>query len=422
VLGETTPNEILDIEEVAEVPFVAMSAIPKPHEFCGTSIFERVRQIQDMKTAVMRSTLDSYYQNVNKIKVVQEGQVNLDDLLVNRPGGIIRAKGHNAVTEIGGTPLGPEGMALLQWADEQKRSRVGVSTDMAGQNQLVNNESAHAVERMMSAQEMLGNLIVRSIAETGIRPAYRMIRDLLVRFQNATTPFKFRGNWVNVNPADWGDRSRMMVTVGTGAGEDQQRMASLQQIYQIQREMQQSDPMQSMVAPGHLFATLNDFIGLSGLSEASKYFADPNSPEGQQFAQQKAQEGQQAQQKEMEMQQVQLQMQQTSVQAQAQVAQAEMAKAQAQAQNNQLKAQIDSMKAAHTQEIDQIKAALQAVKDEKKQAFDYDKLRTDAALRLTELEVQAKRDLSQQNADNKAEKVSEDRPTKGGKEGPGSES
>ena len=184
-------------------------------------------------------------------------------------------------------------MALLQWADEQKRSRVGVSTDMAGQNQLVNNESAHAVERMMSAQEMLGNLIVRSIAETGIRPAYRMIRDLLVRFQNATTPFKFRGNWVNVNPADWGDRSRMMVTVGTGAGEDQQRMASLQQIYQIQREMQQSDPMQAMVSPAHLFATLNDFIGLSGLSEASKYFADPSSPEGQQFAQQKAQEGQQ---------------------------------------------------------------------------------------------------------------------------------
>ena len=80
------------------------------------------------------------------------------------------------------------------------------------------------------------------------------------------------------------------------------------------------------------------------------------------------------------------------------------------------------MKAAHTQEIDQIKAAMQAIKDEKKQAFDYDKLRTDAALRLTELEVQAKRDLSQQNADNKAEKVSESGSTKGGEEGPGSES
>ena len=76
-----------------------------PHQFLGMSIFERLKQVQDIKTAVLRSTLDSFYQSVNRIKVVQEGQVNIDDLLVNRPGGIIRAKGHNAVTELGGTSL-----------------------------------------------------------------------------------------------------------------------------------------------------------------------------------------------------------------------------------------------------------------------------------------------------------------------------
>ena len=56
------------------------------------------------------------------MKVVQEGQVNLDDLLTSRPGGIIRAKGHNAVMEIGGTPMGQEAFQLLQFADEQKRA------------------------------------------------------------------------------------------------------------------------------------------------------------------------------------------------------------------------------------------------------------------------------------------------------------
>ena len=122
VIGESTPTDILDIEEVAEIPFVAMQAIPKPHSFYGVSVFERVQAIQDLKTAVLRSTLDSFYQNTNKMKVVQEGQVNLDDLLVSRPGGIIRAKGHNAVMEIGGTPMGQEAFQLLQFADEQKRS------------------------------------------------------------------------------------------------------------------------------------------------------------------------------------------------------------------------------------------------------------------------------------------------------------
>ena len=41
--GENTVDEILDIEEVAEMPFVAMSAIPNPHKFVGTSIFDRLK-------------------------------------------------------------------------------------------------------------------------------------------------------------------------------------------------------------------------------------------------------------------------------------------------------------------------------------------------------------------------------------------
>ena len=119
VLGESEPSVILDIEEIPAIPFVSVQAIPKPYSPFGVSVFERVRQIQDLKTAILRSTMDSFYQNTNKMKVVQEGQVNLDDLLTTRPG-IIRAKGHNAVMEIGGTPMGQEAFQLLQFADEQK--------------------------------------------------------------------------------------------------------------------------------------------------------------------------------------------------------------------------------------------------------------------------------------------------------------
>lgn len=416
VLGERTPSEILDIEEISEIPFVAMAAIPNPHSFYGISIFDRLKQVQDLKTAILRSTLDSFYQNVNKQKVVQEGQVNLDDLLVTRPGGIIRAKGHNAVMEIGGTPMGPEAFQLLQYADEQKRSRVGVSADMAGQNQLVNNESAHAVERLMSAQEMLTGLIVRSIAETGIRPAYRMMRDLMVRFHNATVPFKFRGKWQNINPADWGERSRMMVTVGAGASDENQKMAALQQIYQIQTQLSQGDPSQAMVTPKQMFATLNDFINLNGLGDSEQYFLNPESPEGMQVAQQKQQQMQQKQQQDMQMQQMQLQMQQTTVQAQAQVAQAEMAKAQAQAQNNQMKAQIDAIKVQHQTELENMKNQIAMAKEMGQQRFNVQKLQTDAALKLTEMELSAKKDLNKEVADNQGV-VNGSGPAKGSKKG-----
>ena len=42
-LGEKEVTHILDIEEVPEIPFVAMQAIPKPYSPFGVSVFERVR-------------------------------------------------------------------------------------------------------------------------------------------------------------------------------------------------------------------------------------------------------------------------------------------------------------------------------------------------------------------------------------------
>jgi hypothetical protein len=401
VIGESNPSEILDIEEICEMPFVAMSAIPMPHSFMGMSIFDRLKQVQDVKTAVLRSTLDSFYQSVNRIKVVQEGQVNLDDLLVNRPGGIIRAKGHNAVTELGGTFFGGEALQLLQYADTQKDSRVGVSPDMAGQSNLINNESAHGVERMMSAKEMLVGLMVRSIAETGIRPAYKLVRDLMVRYQDAVTPYKFRGQWMNINPSTWGDRSRMMVTVGTGASDDQQKMGALTQMYQIQQGLMQTDPMNPLVDYSKIFNTIDELSDLSGIGEAEKYLYNPNSPEGQQFGQQKAQQGQQQQQEAMQKEQMQIQMQQAALQAQQKVADAEMQKAQATMANGQLKEQINGMKAQHQAELDRLKTALQAAKDNKQQDFQIQNMKTQAALKLTELEINAKRDLNKDVQDNK---------------------
>ena len=404
-IGESNPSDILDIEEIPEIPFVAMSAIPMPHKFQGMSVYDRLKQVQDTKTAVLRSTLDSFYQSVNRIKVVQEGAVNLDDLLVNRPGGIIRAKGMNAVQELGGTFFGGEALQLLQYADTQKDSRVGVSPDLAGQANLVNQESAHGVERLQSAKEMLVGLMIRSIAETGIRPAYRLIRDLMVRYQNASVPYKFRGEWMQVNPTTWGDRSRMSVTVGTGTADDQSKLAALQQMLGVQQTLMTADPMNPLCDYNKVHGTLKTMIGLADLGESDKYFYDPQSPEGQQYGQQKAQEGEQQRQEGQQKEQMQVQMQQQQLQAQQTVAQAEMGKAQATLQNGQLKAQVDQMKAQHATEIDALKAQLKMLTDSQDQDFKRMQLRANTALKLTELEVQANRDLSQQQKDNEDGKV-----------------
>jgi hypothetical protein len=290
---------------------------------------------------------------------------------------------------------------------------------MAGQANLVNQESAHGVERIQSAKEMLVGLMIRSIAETGIRPAYRLIRDLMVRYQTATVPYKFRGQWMNVNPSDWGERSRMTVCVGTGASNDDAKIMGLQQLLAVQQQMMQ-DPAQPLVDYNKIYNTLDQLTTLGDIGEAEKYFYNPMSQDGQMFGQQKQQGQQQAQQEAMQKEAMQLQMQQATVQAQMKVADAEMGKAQATQQNGQLKAQIDAMKNQHNQEIEQLKVALQAAKDNKAQEFQLQNMKTQAALKLTELEIQAKRDLNKDVQDNKD--AVNGRPTEGSEEGTGGQS
>ena len=409
VVGESTPTDILDLEEVAEIPFVAMSAMPMPHEFMGVSVFDRVRTLQDIKTSIMRATLDSAYHSIHKQRVVLEGAVNVDDLLVNRPGSIIRSKQPNAIQELGGNFFGGECLQLLQYVDTMKDSRVGVSPNMAGQDALVGQESAHGVERLQSAREMLVQLMIRAVAETGMRPAYRMIRDLLVRYQNGTIPYKHKGVWLNVNPSTWGPRSRMTVTVGSGAADTQQKLMNLQATLGVQQQMMQMDPLNPLVDYNKVYQTLSEITDLSGIGQGEQFFYNPMSEEGQAFAGQKMQQGQMQQQQAMAEQQAQMQMQQAALQAQQTVANAEAQKAQATQENGRLKAQIDAINNSHKAELERMKNEIAAAEKASQQSFQLRKLQTDAALRLTELEVNAKKDLSKQNEDNKkdASSVSE---------------
>ena len=84
---------ILDNVAVDSHPFCSITPIIVPHRFYGRSVSELVEDIQLIKSTVMRQVLDNMYLTNNNRVAVMDGQVNLDDLLTNRPGGIVRTKG-----------------------------------------------------------------------------------------------------------------------------------------------------------------------------------------------------------------------------------------------------------------------------------------------------------------------------------------
>jgi hypothetical protein len=82
------------------IPFSAICPMPIPHKFYGMSIADTVKDIQLIKSTIMRNLLDNMYLTNNARYAVLAGQVELDDLLTSRPGGIVRMRAPGAVTAL----------------------------------------------------------------------------------------------------------------------------------------------------------------------------------------------------------------------------------------------------------------------------------------------------------------------------------
>ena len=97
VLTVGNSYHVLENEECDIVPFSLLSPVLMPHRAIGRSIAELVMDVQLIKSTLMRQLLDNIYNTNNARVVAVEGQVNLDDLMTNRPAGIVRVRQAGAV-------------------------------------------------------------------------------------------------------------------------------------------------------------------------------------------------------------------------------------------------------------------------------------------------------------------------------------
>lgn len=338
VAGGDAPTVILgEPEEYRGNPFVSSTAILMSHKLFGLSIYDRLKEIQAQKTALWRNIFDNIYLQNNQRTIVLENQVNIDDLLVSRPGGIIRAKTHNAVQPYQTPPLSGDTYKMMDYLDKVRTGRAGVSPEGAVQDSQIGDRiGSEGLEKMMTQKEELVGLMIRVIAETGIKPLCYKIREQVVKHQDVVKDYKFRGDWVPVNPASWKKRSTTTVRVGTGSGDRKAQAGAISQILAMQEKML-ANPSQTLVKEEQVFKAIDDFAKTSGLPGAAPYFLDPESKEGQ-ANKQAVQKSQQEQQKKAEAKE------QAELQFQQKIASVEEQKAQITGQNNQLKNQVDTQK------------------------------------------------------------------------------
>jgi hypothetical protein len=272
---------VLENEECDQIPFAILSPILMPHRAIGRSVAELVMDVQLIKSTLMRQLLDNIYNTNNSRVVAVEGQVNLDDLLTNRPAGIIRTRTAGAVQPLQVPDVSSSVFPALNYMDSVKEQRTGISKQSMGLDaDSLQSTTATAVAAMQAASQGKIEMIARVFAETGVRALFRGILHLVTKYQNKEKIIRLRNQFVTMDPRQWDNMYDVQINVGLGTGQREQQLATLFQIAAKQEGiMATMGPNNPIVTPIQYRNTLSKIAELSGFKDASEFFQDPrNAP------------------------------------------------------------------------------------------------------------------------------------------------
>ena len=273
--------KVLSIEEIDSMPFVSVTPIMMPHKFYGRSVSELVEDIQLIKSTVMRQMLDNMYLTNNNRVAIQDGQVAMDDLLTNRPGGIVRTKQppSNVILPLQSQPITDQASNMLSYLDAVKESRTGQTRQSQGiQADSLNNKTATGLNQILTQSQMRLELIARTFAETGVKDLARKIFELVCKYQQKEHIVRIRGKFVPMKPYEWRDRMNVSVSVGLGTGSKEQQLILLNSI--LERQLQAINLQQNVFGPvvniKNIYHTLRKLVENAGLGNVEPYFMDPD--------------------------------------------------------------------------------------------------------------------------------------------------
>ena len=270
-------NKILSNTPITMAPFATFTPEPEAHDFFGSSLADAVMDIQRIKSNVMRNTLDSLSQSINPRLAIVEGMVNLEDAMSTENGAIIRQRAAGQIQPMSIPFVGQAAFPVLQYMDEVKEARTGISKASMGLDaSALQSSTAGAVNATVAAAQQHIELIARVFAETGMKRLFQIILQLITTHQDQPRMVRLRNKFVPIDPRAWNASMDVSVNVALGRGTDTERMMMLRQIGEMQKEamatMGQINPLTDMVKLGN---TLKSMTELAGFKDTSQFWNDP---------------------------------------------------------------------------------------------------------------------------------------------------
>jgi hypothetical protein len=264
-------------EPVSEIPFADFCPFPEPHLFFGEDVADQTKDLQRITSNVIRNMLDSLARTIHPDTAVVEGMVNMNDVLNTENGRVVRQSAPGMYQVYAHEFVGAQAMPVLELLKSEADRRVGVH-NMALEADALQSTTKSAVNAQVDAARQQLELIARIYAECGMKRFYQLLLKLIVSHPDRQRMVRLRNRWVQIDPSVWNANMDVLVNVGLGRGNDEQRLMALQSGMQGQLTMIQTyGPQNPWVTPQQVAASMAKMYEIAGWKDTSQ-FVNPSAP------------------------------------------------------------------------------------------------------------------------------------------------
>lgn len=273
-----TEHRIVSDEVVTNVRMAVWGSDPRPHTVIGDCLADITKDIQRVKSNMVRGQLDNLAESIHPRTVVNELVTNIEDVLNDEVGAVIRTRGDpTASVAFSKTPYaGADVQVSVDYMDTVRASRTGITEASKGLDPKAMQSTAlvgiNAI--VQGAQERI-ELIARILAETGLRPTLQGILREIVDNPNKARTIKLRGKWVEVDPSIYDPSMSVQVNPTLGKGTDAVRFQALSMIATEQKDIVAKYGIKNpVVGPNEYRNTMVDLLKLANIKNPSRYFKE----------------------------------------------------------------------------------------------------------------------------------------------------
>lgn len=281
--GKSGEQSILEKEPVGIVPYCTGSPFINAHRLTGISLFDKLRQNEDITTGLERALLDNVNTVIKNRTFYLDGKVNTDDLADGRPNGNVRVRASVGDVRKAFATVSPPDLSrgILENLNHQANRRTeagGAALELASGSMQMNGAriGSQGIDRAFSVMEQLAAHMTKNMATSLIRNLYLLAHATMRVYFDQPVAVKLNGRWESPTPSSWKPRKSVTVKIGMSPNERARRVSSLGDVIQAQLSLADKGMDNVLVNIEGFYRALTDWGRAAELPNPEQYFLDPS--------------------------------------------------------------------------------------------------------------------------------------------------